>query len=145
MMTGEDFLEMGGVFCLFAVVVFMSKFPSAQSKPHKQNPRLASSANWDALVDEFFDQNYFKFGPTTGTAAGLHQYDAFLEDYWHTAYEKESISLKDFRSRFEDLSPEKLNEEQQRDRPVLLGYSNSTLLSLDTLHPRRTTPRLHPS
>jgi|SRR5713101_320058 len=145
MMTGEDFCHMRVVFCLFAAVVFMSTFTSAQSKPHKQNPRLAPSANWDALVDEFFDQNYFKFGPTTGTAAGLHQYDAFLEDYSHTAYEKEIISLKDFRSRFEDVSPEKLNEEQQGDRAVVLGYINSTLLNLETLRLWQTNPDLYSS
>src|SRR5260370_25848689 len=145
MMTGEDFCHMRVVFCLFAAVVFMSTFTSAQSNPHKQNPRLAPSANWDALVDEFFDQNYFKFGPTTGTAAGLHQYDALLEDYWHTAYEKEIISLKDFRSRFEDVSPEKLNEEQQGDRAVVLGYINSTLLNLETLRLWQTNPDLYSS
>jgi hypothetical protein len=32
------------------------------------------------MVDEYFDE-YFKFHPTAGTAAGFHQYDSMLEDY----------------------------------------------------------------
>src|SRR5579859_6882397 len=31
--------------------------------------------------DQFFTDVYFKFAPTAGTSAGLHQYDAQLEDY----------------------------------------------------------------
>ena len=27
---------------------------------------------WNALVDQYFDQVYFKFAPTAGTSAGLH-------------------------------------------------------------------------
>src|ERR1035441_10721511 len=33
------------------------------------------------LADQFFSEVYFKFSPTAGTAAGLHPYDAKLEDY----------------------------------------------------------------
>src|ERR1035441_9281978 len=33
------------------------------------------------LADQFFSEVYFKLSPTAGTAAGLHQYDAKLEDY----------------------------------------------------------------
>ncbi|HZS27951.1 MAG TPA: DUF885 domain-containing protein, partial [Candidatus Angelobacter sp.] len=75
----------------------------------------------------------FKFGPTGGTAAGFHQYDTLLEDYSRASYEKEILSLKDFRSRFEDFDPQRLNEEQQGDRQVALGYVDSTLLNLETL------------
>jgi uncharacterized protein (DUF885 family) len=119
-------------FVLFAALILMSPLSPAQIKPQKQPPRPAP-ANWDTLVEQFFNENYFKFGPTAGTAAGFHQYDGQLEDYSRAAYEKEIASLKDFRSRFEDFSPEKLNEEQQGDRHVVLGYIDSTLLDLETL------------
>jgi uncharacterized protein (DUF885 family) len=120
------------VFVLFAASILMSTFSPAQLKPQKHAPRPAP-ANWDALVEDFFNENYFKFGPTGGTAAGFHQYDPLLEDYSRAGYEKEIASLKDFRSRFEDFSPDKLNEEQKGDRQVVLGYINSTLLDLETL------------
>lgn len=125
---------MRAVSALLIALVFMSTFTSAQSKSHKPASKaLAPDANWDLLVNEFFDQNYFKFGPTAGTAAGFHQYDPLLEDYSRAGYEKEILSLKDFRSRFEDFNPQKLTEEQRGDRQVALGYVNSTLLNLETL------------
>ncbi|HTC94496.1 MAG TPA: DUF885 domain-containing protein [Terriglobales bacterium] len=121
------------VFLLTASLVLISTLSSAQAKPHQPAPKRAPDTNWDALVEEFFNQNYFKFGPTAGTAAGFHQYDPLLEDYSRAAYEKEILSLKEFRSRFEDFDPQKLNEEQQGDRQVALGYIDSTLLNLETL------------
>jgi len=134
---------MRAVFCWLFTIVFMSTLTSAQSKPHKQ--AFPPAADWDALVNEFFVLNYFKFGPTAGTAAGFHQYDALLEDYSHTTFEKQILSLKDFRSRVEDFNPEKLNEEQQGDRQMVLGYLNSTLLNLETLRLWQINPDLYSS
>ncbi|HLQ49918.1 MAG TPA: DUF885 family protein, partial [Terriglobales bacterium] len=131
---------MRAVLSLLTALILMSTFTAAQSKPHKQASKPAPATNWDTLVEEFFSQNYFKFGPTAGTAAGFHQYDPLLEDYSRATMEKEILSLKDFRSRFEDFSPEKLNEEQQGDRLVALGYINSTLLDLDTLQLWKKNP-----
>ena len=131
---------MRAVLSLLTALILTSTFTASQSKPHKQASKPAPPANWDTLVVEFFSQNYFKFGPTAGTAAGFHQYDPLLEDYSHAAMEKEILSLKDFRSRFEDFSPEKLNEVQRGDRLVALGYINSTLLDLDTLQLWRKNP-----
>ena len=36
---------------------------------------------FNTLADQYFDDVYFRFSPTSGTAAGLHQYDTQLEDY----------------------------------------------------------------
>ena len=47
------------------------------------------------LSEQFFSQVYFKFSPTGGTAAGLHQYDAQLEDYSAAAVAREVAA--DFR------------------------------------------------
>ena len=33
------------------------------------------------LSGQYFEQVYFKYSPTAGTSAGLHQYDSQLEDY----------------------------------------------------------------
>src|SRR5258708_2723974 len=120
-------LPMRAVLSLLTILIVMSTFTAAQSKPHKQASKPAPPANWDTLVEEFFSQNYFKFGPTGGTAAGFHQYDPLLEDYSRATMEKEILSLKDFRSRFEDFSPEKLNEEQRGDRLVALSNITSSL------------------
>jgi len=40
--------------------------------------RAAAPEKWDALVDEYFEEVFFRFAPTAGTSAGLHRYDALL-------------------------------------------------------------------
>ena len=44
-------------------------------------------------VDRFFNDVYFKFNPTQGTAAGFHQYDTQLEDYSKAATERQIQAL----------------------------------------------------
>jgi len=40
-----------------------------------------ASQTFDYLSSQYFENIFFKFAPTQGTAAGLHQYDSQLEDY----------------------------------------------------------------
>src|SRR5438552_6137887 len=136
---------MRAVLSLLTALILTSTFTASQSKPHKQASKPAPPANWDMLVEEFFSQNYFKFGPTAGTAAGFHQYDPLLEDYSRAAMEKEILSLKDFRSRFEDFSSEKLNEVQRGVRLVAMDLIDSTLLELVTQHVCMNKPYLYSS
>ncbi|MES2392167.1 MAG: DUF885 domain-containing protein, partial [Acidobacteriota bacterium] len=51
------------------------------------------------FTDQYFEQVYFKFGPTAGTQAGLHQYDALLEDYSADAVKREVAALTDMQKK----------------------------------------------
>src|ERR1700722_13614346 len=44
--------------------------------PQAAAAQATSNAAWDALVEDFFNNTYFKYQPTAGTASGFHQYDA---------------------------------------------------------------------
>ena len=81
--------------------------------------KTAESA-WNALVDEYFDQAYFKFQPTAGTSAGLHQYDAQLEDFSRAGMDKEIETLHGFESRFAGVDVKGLDEMQAADRDILV-------------------------
>src|ERR1700735_1507343 len=48
---------------------------------------------WNTIVDQYFDQVYFKFSPTLGTTSGLHQYDAMLEDYSRAGVDRNIAAL----------------------------------------------------
>ena len=48
------------------------------------------------LSEQYFQQVYFKFAPTAGTSAGLHQYDTQLEDYSAGAIQKQVAALHDW-------------------------------------------------
>lgn len=102
-------------------------------------------AAWNALVDEYFDQVYFKFGPTLGTSAGLHQYDPLLEDFSRGAVDKQIEALHRFEKRFADFDPEGLDQTQAADREIVLSNIRSTLLTVETIRPWEKNPDIYSS
>jgi uncharacterized protein (DUF885 family) len=92
-----------------------------------------SSAALRSTADEYFDQVYFRYAPSNGTADGFHQYDAQLEDYSRAAVDRETADLKRFEARFDAIPAEQLDLTSQGDRELLLGNIRSTLLSLNTI------------
>ena len=75
-------------------------------------------------VDRFFDDVYFKFSPTAGTANGFHQYDSLLEDYSKTAVTAQGHALHAAEREFSALS-------SGPDRDLILNYIRATLLELE--------------
>ncbi len=75
-------------------------------------------------VDRFFDDIYFKFSPTTGTASGFHQYDALLEDYSKRAVEDQTKALHRVDKELSALPADP-------DRDLILSYIHATLLELE--------------
>ena len=98
------------------------------------------SAKWNALVDEYFDQVFFKFSPTAGTSAGLHQYDTQLEDYSRDGIEREIAALHKFDVRIAAVDPNSLDETTAGDRQILLSNIRGTLLELETIRPWEKNP-----
>ena len=76
-----------------AVILAAAAWPANGQTVKATAAAAASSDKWNALVDEYFEQVFFKFSPTAGTSAGLHQYDALLEDYSRAGIAVEVASL----------------------------------------------------
>jgi len=96
-------------------------------------PPPDASAVLQSLADEYFDQVYFRYAPSTGTQDGFHQYDAQLEDYSRAAVDRETADQKRFEARFDAIPAAQLNLTSQGDRELLLGNIHSTLLALNTI------------
>src|SRR6185437_3720228 len=62
-------------------------------------------AQWNALADAYFSQVYFVFNPTSGTEAGLHQYDPMLEDYSRAGIDRQVAAYRAFEKRVESFNP----------------------------------------
>src|SRR6266404_751388 len=86
---------------LASVGLTASSFSQAKKAtvPVKTGPADA----FTKLSDEFFDQAYFKFNPTQGTAAGLHQYDPQLEDYSRAGVDKQIAALNSYKRKLEQV------------------------------------------
>ena len=85
------------------------------------------------LADEYFDQVYFHYAPSTGTLDGFHQYDAQLEDYSRAAVDRETADLQRFEARFAAIPADQLDLTSQGDLELLLANIHSTLLWLNTI------------
>jgi uncharacterized protein (DUF885 family) len=93
----------------------------------------SGGASLRKLADEYFDQVYFPYAPSTGTLEGFHQYDTQLEDYSRAAVDRETADLNRFEARFAAVPAAKLDLTSQGDLELLLGNIRSTLLSLNAI------------
>lgn len=115
--------------------------------PNSIRARLAQNADasekqaaWDKLADEYFDQIYFKFAPSAGTSAGLHQYDPLLEDYSRAGIDANVAALHAFEKRVETMDPAGLDETRAADRELVLSNIRGALLTQETIRPWEKNP-----
>ena len=85
------------------------------------------------VSDQFFSDVYFKFSPTSGTAAGLHQYDTQLEDYSAAGVEREVAALHEYEKKVAAIDGSALDAPMAADRDILLNNLRSELLSLEVI------------
>ena len=115
----------------FVLLLLLATSGAAQRQ--KKNVKPAFPSQWDALVDDFFNEAYFKYHPTEGTAAGFHQYDPRLEDYSRSGVDTEIAALKTYKTKLERFDAKKLSQEQRDDWQLIWDYVNSRLLTLEDL------------
>jgi uncharacterized protein (DUF885 family) len=116
---------------LLAIGVFMAS----------ANLVYAANENWkqqfEQVSNDYFDQLYFPYNPTSGTQVGYHQYDTQLEDYSRKNIDAEIAALKSFEKRIEAIHPDAAAADfvLWSDREIVLSNIRSTLLTLETIRP----------
>jgi uncharacterized protein (DUF885 family) len=130
-----------GMICLLCLGAIAVTRPPAIAEGAVKSP----AQGWDALVDEFFDQAYFKLGPTNATAAGLHQDDSLLEDYSRKGVDEQVAALHEFEKRIGAVDSKSLDPSQAIDRELLLSSIRGSLLTLETIRPWEKNPDVYSS
>jgi hypothetical protein len=99
------------------------------------------------LYERYFDEYYFKFNPTQGTAAGFHQYDSQLEDYSRAAIDEQTALLKKFQDEFSKGYTQLGGDSYATmiDHTLVLNEINARLLSLENIRPWEKNPDLYSS
>jgi uncharacterized protein (DUF885 family) len=92
-----------------------------------------ASQTFSYLSDQYFEQVLFKFSPTAGTGAGLHQYDTQLEDYSAAGVQREVVALHDFEKKLAAIDPRALDAEPAADYQILLNNIRGQLLDLEVI------------
>jgi uncharacterized protein (DUF885 family) len=97
------------------------------------------------LADGYFDHYFFPTNPTAATLAGIHTYDAQLEDPTRSGIDRQVGQLKDWEARFAAIDPATLGEQAAGDRELLLSSIRSTLLTFETIRPWEKNPDTYSS
>ncbi len=121
---------------LLACAFLVTCFPATAQRINADG----AAQTFSYLSDQYFDQVYFKFSPTAGTSAGLHQYDAQLEDYSAANAQKETAALQEWERKIAAIDPHGLDSEQAADRDILLNNIRLQLLHLDVIRDWEKNP-----
>jgi len=91
--------------------------------------------DFQAATDDYFDQVYFRYAPSSATQVGFHQFDAQLEDYSRASIDAEIAALKKFEARFQAIRPSGAPADYipRTDREIVLANIHSELLTLETI------------
>jgi len=104
----------------------------------------AQSADFNQLVDEYFDFQ-FQFHPTSGTAAGFHQYDTRLEDFSRASREAEAAGLKKLLTKFAAVDKSKLPPDSAADVALIESDAKARLLELQDIRMWQKDPDIYSS
>src|ERR1700722_15599247 len=100
--------------------------------PATQAPGGAADA-LRKLADDYFDQVYFHYAPSTGTMDGFHQYYPQLEDYSRAAVDQEVGDQQRFEGKFAAIPADQLDLTSRGDLELLLANIHGRLLRLNTI------------
>ncbi len=92
----------------------------------------------ESLYDRFFDEYYFRYSPSQGTAAGFHQYDDLLEDYSSKAVLTKIRDARHFEKVFAGLPA-------SDDRDMVLGRIRADLLEFENIKQWEKNPDVYSS
>ena len=134
-----------GFLSLLAALAVIAYPNSIRARSPQNATATEKQAAWDKLADEYFDQIYFKFAPSAGTSAGLHQYDPLLEDYSRAGVDANIAALHGFEKRVEAVDPAGMDEIRVGDRELVLSNIRGTLLTLETIRPWEKNPDTYSS
>jgi uncharacterized protein (DUF885 family) len=99
-----------------------------------------AAANFRNLAADYFEQVFFKFSPTSGTQAGLHQYDPQLEDYSRASIDRQIAALKNYEAKFDAVPETALDQSTQGDLAMTRNSIRGTLLELETIRQWEKNP-----
>src|SRR5262249_33799317 len=98
----------------------------ATSRLLPPQPARAAGDDFSRFVDDYFEAQ-FRAQPTSGTEAGLHQYDGLLEDLSRSRIEARIAELKRFQARLGAFDRAELSFDESIDAQALDGDIRSGL------------------
>jgi uncharacterized protein (DUF885 family) len=130
---------------IVSLLILLSSCTLAQQTAPSTPTQASGDAAFRKLADRYFEEVYFKFNPTQGTAAGFHQYDPRFEDLSSQAIGAQIGALHRFRTLFDQVDPGRLSPEARADRDLLISNILGTLLALEEIRAWEKNPDIYSS
>ena len=128
-------LSFAALFLLVTIALAQNKTASTQA---------ATAPDFAAFANRYFDDYYFKFNPTQGTAAGFHQYDNQLEDYSRASIDKQIMVLNKFKAEFATRYAKGGDSVSASiDRTLVANDINARLLALESIRQWEKNPDVY--
>ena len=110
-------------------------------RSRKESPAATQklAPEFSAFVDDYFNA-FFDFNPTSGTAAGLHQYNTLLENLSTAAIQSRIQQQKGFLARLNTLRAGTLHDADSIDAEILDGQIRAELLDFETIQSWKNNP-----
>jgi uncharacterized protein (DUF885 family) len=89
--------NMKKILAVVAIGVCMSGAVTARAEKESWKQQF------ERVSDEYFDQVFFRYGPSNGTMAGYHQYDGQLEDFSRATIDRQISDLNSMLGRIEEV------------------------------------------
>ncbi len=130
---------------LVVTAALLGCFMSSPDAPAQKLSADGAMQTFGFVSDQFFSEVYFKFSPTNGTAAGLHQYDSQLEDYSAAGVAREIAALHEYEKKVTAIDATALDGPVAADRDILLNNIKSELLTLEVIRGWEKNPDTYSS
>ena len=115
------------------IAAFFGALMLTPSAPAQRLSADGAIQTFNFVSEQYFSDVYFHFSPTSGTAAGLHQYNNQLEDYSAANVQKQITALHAFEKKLTAIDPSALDANVAADYQILLNNIRSQLLSLEVI------------
>src|ERR1035441_633640 len=113
---------------LLSILLLLAAGVGQTPVPAAPSPEAAATAEYNAMVDQYFDA-HFHFHPSQGTAAGFHQYDDQLEDLSQQSRDAELSFLLEMKQAAGYRHIERYSEQQRTDWKLLSNFINARIRS----------------
>jgi len=97
-----------------------------------QSAALAQAPSFDSFVKSYYDADYAAH-PVAATRAGIHDYDAQVDDMTAEGQAREIARLHAALATLTAIAPTSLSAKDRDDREVLIGTIKGALLDDETI------------
>jgi uncharacterized protein (DUF885 family) len=139
-----SFLALSALVSLVALDPFVADAQRRRRPARRASRPPAGGANHDARVAQIAEAylaGHYSFNPTEATAAGLHEFDARLEERGADALARESGRLRAALAELSKVAEWRLSPEPLYDFLVLRTHARSRLIGLEEAGDWRRDPR----